>query len=188
MQTKWLVGVAIVLFSTLCFAAGGGGHDVGIPFGKIGIQALNLGILLAVLVFFVRKPLVQFFAQRRVVFAEQSQKTAMALMQAEAELKEIKEKLAKLEGTEGAAIDKAKQEAELLKTRLVREAEAQSKKIKDDVAMVINAELIKARAEIRKEIIEASLSEAQKTLASASESITKKSEKGFVEDLSQVKT
>ncbi len=186
---KNLLGLVILLSSAAAMAAGGGGsHDEShIPLDKIAIQAINLGILLIAIFFFVKKSIVDAFAARQVEFKEQSIKTAKALEQAENELKEIKTKLKDLEQNEAAAVEKAKAEAELLKSKIVVEAEAQAKKMKEDISLIVGAELYKAKNEIRKEIIEHSMVAAQKNLESSAATITKNSEKGFLSDLGQVK-
>lgn len=178
--------IAFIFFTTIFASASSGGEEA-IPFGKIGIQALNLGILLAALTYFVRKSIVEFFSNRQTVFNEQSQKTAVALKRAEAELKEIKEKLATLESSESSSISKATVEAENTKNKMVLEARAQAEKMKADVALIINAEAYKAKNEIRNQIIEKSISSAKDSVRASSQSITEKSEKGFISDLGQVK-
>ena len=61
------------------------------------------------------------------------------------------------------------------------------KKIVEDTSLVISAELSKAKNQIREKIIEASMLETEKNIKASSASITQKSEKGFLEDLGQVK-
>ena len=186
---KNLFAWMILLLSTSAFAMGGGeAHDEShIPVETITVQAINLGILLIAIFFFVKKAIVDAFLARQADFKEQSMKTAKALELAENELKEIKAKLRDLEQNESMSIEKAKSEAELLKSKIVVEAESQAKKMKDDVALIVNAEIYKAKNEIRKEIIEHSISAAQKNLESSAITITKNSEKGFLADLGQVK-
>ena len=186
---KKLMTALIIMTSAFVFASSGAAAagDEAIPFGKIGIQALNLGILLAALIYFVRKSIVEFFSNRQAVFNEQSQKTAAALKVAESELKEIKEKLALLESTESTSINKAVVEAENTKNKMIAETKAQAEKMKADVALIISAEVYKAKNEIRNQIIEKSISSAKDSVRASSQTITEKSEKGFISDLGQVK-
>lgn len=184
---KTIASTILMLLPAFVFAASGSHDDHSIPFGKIGIQALNLGILLVGIFFFVKASIVDAFKARQKDYQEQSEKTAQALVRAEAELKEIKEKLKNLENSATSSLDSARKESEALKTKIVAEAEQQAVKIKNDVAVTIGAEVYKAKNEIRKEIIEASLAEARKSIEASAESITKKSEKGFISDLGQVR-
>lgn len=188
---KTLVSLTLIFASAVVLASSAehaGAHgDEGIPFGKIGIQALNLGILLVALFFFVKKSIVEAFRQRQVAFNEQSQKTAAALKLAEAELKEIKEKLALLENSEAASIQSAQVEAEKTKAKLVHEATIQAEKLKSDVALIISAEVYKAKNEIRNQIIEKSIATAKESVRGSAQAITEKSGAGFISDLGQVK-
>jgi F-type H+-transporting ATPase subunit b len=187
---KILLPILILMMSTICLANGAehGGEEGGIPFDKIGIQALNLGILVVALIFFVRKSIIDAFTQRQVNYNEQSQKTAAALKLAEAELKDIKEKLSVLESSEASSIQKAQTEAESLKNKIISEAQAQAEKLKQDVALIIGAEVYKAKTEIRNQIIEKSIASAKESVRASAQAITEKSEKGFIADLGQVKT
>jgi F-type H+-transporting ATPase subunit b len=188
---KTILSLAIVFVSMIAFASSAGhaeahGEDA-IPFGKIGIQALNLGILLIALFYFVRKSVVEAFEQRQVAYKEQSQKTAEALKLAEAELKEIKEKLSALEGSESASIHTAQVEAEKTKSKMIHEASVQAEKLKTDVALIIGAEVYKAKNEIRNQIIEKSIATAKESVRGSAQAITEKSGAGFISDLGQVK-
>lgn len=151
------------------------------------MQALNLGILLVALVYFVKKSIVEFFFQRQVEFNIKSQKTAMALKQAELELKEIKEKMALLESTQSSSVQAAETEADKVKNKLIQEARAQAEKIKIDVSLVISAEVYKAKNEIRNQIIEKSIITARDVVRGSARAVTEKSEKGFISDLGRVK-
>ncbi len=187
---KIIFAIFVLFGSSLVFASAAehAGADGGIPFGKIGIQALNLGILLAALIYFVRKSIIAVFAQRQASFNEQSVKTAAALKLAEAELKDIKNKLSTLEGSEADSLKNAHVQAEKIKNQMVQDAGTRAEKLKNDVTLIINAEVYKAKNEIRAEIIEKSIASAKESVRSSSQAITQESEKGFISDLGQVKS
>ena len=68
-------------------AATGGAHGADyIPLDKIGWQAANLGILLLIIYFGIKKSIVEAFEKRRQDFLDQSEKTKAALTSAENEL------------------------------------------------------------------------------------------------------
>lgn len=140
-------------------------HEEGIPFDKIGWQAANLGILLVALFYFSKKAIIEKFAKRKIDFIEQSAKTKSLLLQAEADLKEIKSKLTLLEGGENSAIERARHEANLIKANLINEAEAQSLKMKTDAEVSIRNELMKAKEEINQLILKEAISTAKQKLA-----------------------
>ena len=183
-----LIAISTLVSSTVAVAAGGGAHDENhIPVKTILTQAVNLGILLIVLAIFTRKSIQGIFKAKKDLFLEDSLKTAQALKLAEIELSEIKSKIKTLETTESASLLNAEKEAESTAQKMVFEAQAQGKKIVEDTSLVIGAELSKAKNHIREKIIEASMLETEKNIKASSASITQKSEKGFLEDLGQVK-
>ncbi len=144
----------IFLSAVTAFAEAGGEHaEDHIPFDKIGWQAANLGILLIIIYFGIRKSIVETFAKRKQDFLDQSEKTKAALLGAEAELKDIKTKLALLESGEDQAIENAKHEANLLKATLIKEAEAQAAQIKIDAELMVRTELAKAKQEINNAVL-----------------------------------
>ncbi len=151
---NFILFFGIVLTSAAAFAAAGGDHgDDHIPLDKIGWQAANLGILLVIIYFGIRKSIVETFAKRKQDFLDQSEKTKAALQGAEAELKDIKSKLALLESGEAKAIENAKHEANLLKATLIKEAEAQAAQLKIDAELMVRAELAKAKQEINATVL-----------------------------------
>lgn len=178
--------VIVIIFASISVFASGGAHGEEIPFGKIGIQAINLGILLVALVYFTKNSIAEAFSKRQSDFHEKSKQTESALLAAEAELKDVKNRIADLESGEQQAILKARAEAEAQKNKLIAEAGVAAKKINDDVALVVSAELFKVKNEIRKEIIEASIENAKISVKQSAATITQKSEKGFIADLGRV--
>ena len=171
-------------------AAGGAAaaHDENhIPWGWIGIQAINLGILLTIIFFTAKSKIVEAFTSKRAAYMEQSLKTEKALKAAADNLREAREKLKNLENTETASITTATAEADSQKNKIVRDAEAQAEKLKADAQLVVSAEVYKVRSEIRTQIIEKSLSSAEQSIRGSSAAITQKSESGFLQDLGQVK-
>ena len=183
-----LILSALVSVSALAAGAAAGGHDENhIPWSWIGIQAINLGILLTIIFFAAKSKIVAMFTDKRAAYVEQSLKTEKALKAAEDNLREAREKLKQLESTEASSIATATNEADAQKNKIVRDAEAQAHKLKLDVQLVVNAEVLKARTEIRTQIIEKSLANAEQAIKGSSATITQKSESGFLQDLGQVK-
>ena len=178
------------LVSITAFAASGAAavhDDQHIPWSWIGIQAINLGILLTIIFFAAKSKIVEAFTSKRAAYVEQSLKTEKALKAAEDNLREAREKLKNLENTEAASMTTATTEADSQKNKIVRDAEAQAEKLKADVQLVVSAEVYKVRSEIRTQIIEKSLSSAEQSIRGSSAAITQKSESGFLQDLGQVK-
>lgn len=186
---KSLFFTATLFSSLLAAAAGGAGdHDVNhIPWEAVRNQAINLGILLIAITLMLRKSIPAAFAARQATFLEEAQKTEAALKIAEAELKDIKTRLVELEKTEPASIANAQKEALVAGQKIISDSQAQGKKIVEDTSLIIGAEVLKAKAQIREKIITQSMAITEQGLRDSSAAITKKSEAGFLQDLGQVK-
>lgn len=188
---KSLVFALTLVLSVVVFASGGEGggeHDVNhIPWEAIRNQAINIGILLAAMIFMLRKSIPAAFQARQAEFLEEAKKTEAALKLAEAELKDIKTRLAELEKTEATSIAKAEKEAIVAGEKIVSDSQAQGKKIVDDTSLIINAEVLKAKSQIREKIISQSMAITEQGIKASADAITKKSESGFLQDLGQVK-
>lgn len=184
----------IILFSSLFFIATAAiAEEVAehtedhIPLDKIGWQAANLGILLIIIYFGIKKSIVETFAKRQQDFLEQSEKTKVLLLAAESELKEIKSKLALLEGSENKAIESAKHEASLVNATLIKDAEAQAVQIKKDAELTIHAELAKAKHEINTILLNQAIVVAKDKLAAAGDT-TKLIEAQFLAQVDNAQT
>lgn len=179
---------ALTLVLSVAAVASGaehGGHDEGaIPLKDIGWQAANLGILLGALYFYLKDSVKESFAQRRLAFVEQAERTKSALKNAELVLSIVKEKLVELESGEAKSLQVAQTEAAQLKANLIKDAEAVSEKIKKDAELSIGNELNKAKAEINQSILNGALAAATQKLAQSSASTQ---EAVFVKQLEQVR-
>ncbi len=184
----------IILFSSLLFVATAAfaeevveHADDHIPLDKIGWQAANLGILLIIIYFGIKKSIVETFAKRQQDFLDQSEKTKVLLLAAESELKEIKSKLALLEGGENKAIESAKHEASLVNATLIKDAEAQAIQLKKDAELTIHAELAKAKHEINTILLNQAIVVAKDKLAAAGDT-TKLIEAQFLAQVENAQT
>lgn len=182
---------SMLLISSVFAVAAGGGHGAHdenhIPLREIGWQAANLGVLLIAIFIFIRKSIVESFANRKAEYLERSERTKAALKGAEAALSEIKGKLAQLEGGEKKALESAQHEAAILKAHLIRDTEAAAEKMKRDAEMSIKNDLAKAKAEINAAILEQALSTAAKSVSSNAQNNKAALEAQFISQLGQVK-
>lgn len=163
---KFNLFVAVFL-SSVCAIAATGGHGE-IPFENIRNQAINLGILLAALIYFIRAPLKASFKAKKDQFLEESEKTAAALKLAEQELLDVKQRLHELESGEKEAVLNAEKEARELAEKIITESQAQGKKIVEDINLIVAAEVVKAKNQIREQIINKSLQSAEANIKSSS--------------------
>ncbi|NIO16145.1 MAG: hypothetical protein GTN70_03965 [Deltaproteobacteria bacterium] len=157
----------------------------GLPWANIVKQALNFGILVGILVYFLRKPISNFLKDRREILIK-------AMEEAERANKEAREKLAQVED-KLAHLDK---EVEELNRGMEKEAEGEFEKIKsltkDEIERIREQATVaaeqavkKAREELRKEAAELSIKSAEEIV---SKTITEEDQKKFIkENLEKIK-
>lgn len=182
-----LVGLQICAFGSESGGHGSSHEEASIPFQTITYQAINLGILLIGLFFAVRKSVVTLFKDRFTNFHDQAAKTEAATQLAEEALSDIKNRINQLQENEQSTINKAQADAQALKNKMVQETQIQAEKLKADTKLIVAVELNNAKNEIRKEIINASIEIAKNNIKNSAETITKNSEKSFLNDLAQTK-
>jgi F-type H+-transporting ATPase subunit b len=178
---------SLLIFTfTALFAAGAfaGGAEEGVPYVKILFQAINLGILIGLIVFFVRGSIVKAFAQRQADYLDQSQKTEKALKAAEQSLSEIKSTLQKLEQTEKITLEKAQAEALMQKKNYISEAELQAQKISNESQMLIENEIAKAKEHLNEVVLDKALEISSQQISQKNSS---QSEAQFMKQLEQVR-
>ncbi|MGE0526348.1 MAG: hypothetical protein AB7G93_02230 [Bdellovibrionales bacterium] len=152
-------------------AGDGHGHGpVEIPWGPVSVQAFNLGLLIAVLVWILRKAVKAHFEHRAREYKDMVVRAEEAKREAERGRQQIKERLAKLESTAEAGVAQARKEAEELKIRMIQEARDLSLKMEDEARRTTQVELENAKMELRHELLgralEASRESLQKNLSS----------------------
>jgi F-type H+-transporting ATPase subunit b len=187
------MGRASIIFLILiglhicAFGAGGGHGENHIPTETIMYQAINLGILLTIMFFALRKSVAALFKARYADYNDQAAKTEAATKLAEEALSDIKNRISQLQTSEQTAIQNAQADALALKNKMIQETQAQAEKLKADTKLIVVAELNNAKDEIRKEIINASIEIAKSNIKNSAADITKKSEQGFLSDLAKTK-
>lgn len=161
---KLMTLISLLLMTSAAFAAGGAHGEV--PTKTIIYQAINVVILFAGLIYFLRKPVREHFAAKRAAFLADAAKSQAAREAAEREHKEIKERLAKLENSKDESIARAKADAADLRNQLMKDAEAMSKKIQEDAKNTAANEVDRAKKQLRDELLRDAVLAARKDLSS----------------------
>lgn len=177
-----------IFLATQVWAAGGEHADAhAIPWHSIGVQALNFGFLLALLVFLLRKSVTAHFTHRATEYNQLVQKAEAAKAEAEKNRRTIQDRLNRLEKDGENTASQAHTEAQALSARLQSEAKALGAKIEQEALRTASAEKEKAKAELRTSLLEKSLAAArekmQKNLGSSDQ---KKLQNEFVEKIQVV--
>ncbi len=93
---------------------------------------VNLVILVAVLGYYLRKPLVQFVRQRHELLRDELQRVRMQLSQAQAQYKEFSEKLETIESEAQVLRSRTMQDAQEAKERILADAKRSAAAIAAD--------------------------------------------------------
>jgi len=126
---------------------------------------LNLALLIAVLVYFGRKPILGFFDRRRLQIEEDLQKAAALKKEAEERYASWQRKLAdlqaELEGIRAASRERAESE----RAQILADATATAARIRSDATAAIEQELRRARAVLHEEAADLAVDLARSLLA-----------------------
>jgi F-type H+-transporting ATPase subunit b len=115
---------------------------------------VNLLILGGALVYFARKPIQQYLADRRDTIAKNIASSEQLLRDAEAKLAEWNAKAARLDADVVEIIEATRKGAETEKAAILADAEATAARIRQSASGVVERELRAARESLRKEAAE----------------------------------
>ena len=113
--------------------------------------ALNLAILIAVLVYFARKPLQAYFEKRRGEIQGELQSAADQLATAESTYAKWQRRMIELEGELDEIRATSWQRAEAERERIIQDARATAERIRRDATAAVELELRRARETLREE-------------------------------------
>jgi F-type H+-transporting ATPase subunit b len=165
---KLILNLFVFILPTLVFASspehGSGHHPIEVPTSVI-YQAINLGILIFILIYFTKSEVVNFFVGRKTAYLQAAQKAAFAREHAEREFEELKNKIAQLDKTRQEQLNKAKAHADDLKMQIVEEADQVSKRIQSEAEITAKLEIQRAQNELRNQLLSDSINAAHNVLS-----------------------
>jgi F-type H+-transporting ATPase subunit b len=132
--------------------------------GGLFWQVLNVVLLLAVLIYFARKPVLAYLAERRDTIAKNLAGSAQLLAEAERRLGEWNQKAANLDREVEAIRETTRRAAENERDRILADAQASADRILRSASAVVERELQQARVELRREAADLSVELAGKLL------------------------
>ena len=157
-----LLGPLATLFLASPAAAAGGEGGGGL--GDLAWPALNFAILVAVLIYFGRQPIRDFFAARQGRIRTDLDAAARALSEAESRHAEWQRKLVELDADTARIREQARQRAESEREHILADASAAADRIRNDARAAVDQELRRAREELRREAAELAIEIAGQTL------------------------
>ncbi|PLY04652.1 MAG: ATPase [Desulfuromonas sp.] len=162
--------LALLLVTALCgvaFASGGGAEhhvDSGVLLKDFLYRVLNFAIVVAILVYFLRKPLKNGLVGRREEIAKALAEAKKAKEEAEAKFAEYDRKLQQATN-EIAEIEAAiRKEGELEKEKIIASAKAMAVQIEADAGKAAELEVAKAKAQLQREAVQLAVSVAEELL------------------------
>jgi F-type H+-transporting ATPase subunit b len=132
-------------------AAGGAEHDI---MRDIVHPAVNLALLLAVIIYFARKPIKAFFGDRRTQIQDELRRAAELKAEAETRYADWQRRLTDLDAELDTIRATARERADTERERIVADAEAAAERIRRDAHAAVEQELRRARERLREEASE----------------------------------
>ena len=151
-----LLFLALLAVPSFAAAAAESAGQAGVPWWEIFKQAVNFGILVGVLAYFLKKPLAAYLKERTELIRRSIDEAARARTEAAAKLAAISDRMAGLAGEIAERSRKMDAEAEEEARRIREAAQAEIERLKAQVQFAADQEVKKARAELRRESAELS--------------------------------
>jgi len=158
----------LLLYSAAVFASGGTGGEHADPVSVWhdidSYKVLNFGILAIALFFLAKKPVKDFFTSRVKDIENELADLEQKKEEAEKKIGEFEARLKDLDGESKTIVDSYIKQGEEAKKRILAEAEAEATKLEDMAKRNIELEFKTAKAELKKEITEKAIAEAEKLI------------------------
>ena len=119
---------------------------------QLFLQFINFAVLVAALVYFLRKPLKEYLLRRHDTVKEKIEEADRLLREAEEAKKVYEEKLSKLEGEIEAFRASALEEMEKEKKKILDDARGLASRISEQARLAYEQEMKEALAKVRAEI------------------------------------
>jgi F-type H+-transporting ATPase subunit b len=126
-----------------------------------GYALVNFGIFAAILYKLAAKPLRTFVAERHDRIAKDLDEAARLCSAAEEQLREYERKVQNVDAEVDALLKQIHREAETEKARIIAAAEEQARALKREAEKQIQAEIGRAREELRRTMVDASVQTAE---------------------------
>ena len=126
--------------------------------------AVNLGLLIALLIYLIRKPFLSFLKNRKERLRSEVDRAAEAAEQAKITLEEYSAKLDAVASEIATLQENIRKQGETERDELVSAAEKSCEMIKKEVEDTIRLETTKAVSEIQSEVVDSALALAEKMI------------------------
>jgi len=162
---RTFLALFLVLTAAAATAAEGAAGHGGVPWYEILKQTVNFLILVAVLVYFLRKPLASFLKERTELLRKSIEDASRAREAAAEQLASVEARIQRLTGEIEELNRRMDGEAGEESRRLREAALAEIARVQEQVQFAADQEVRKARQELRKEASALSAKAAEEILA-----------------------
>lgn len=159
-----LLPVLLILLPIACFAASGGDHGGSGWEATDTYRVMNFTVLLALLIYLLRKPVSQFLGDRIKGIQEQLEDLESKKKAAEQKLAEYNERLNKMSDEAEQIIAQYRKQGEAARERILEEAEASAAKMEEQARRTIAFEFNQAKKQLETEVLEKAIAKAEDKL------------------------
>ncbi|MEA3545769.1 MAG: ATP synthase F0 subunit B [Thermodesulfobacteriota bacterium] len=161
-----IASLMVSLIGGVAFASGGGAHhpESGVLMKDFLWRILNFGIVVAILVYFLTKPIRKGLAGRREDIEKNLAEAERIKAEAEEKFAEYDRKLALATDEIAEISDAIRREGELEKQKIIENAKVMAVKIEQDAEKAAEIEIAKARTELRREAVQLAVGVAEELL------------------------
>ena len=129
-------------------------------------HAVNLGILVGLLVYLLRKPVGSFLESRRANLSKEIDEAKKAIEEAKEKYEQFSDKLNSLESEVSSLKESIRQQGEQEKADIIKQAENTCELIKKETKDTIELESLRAKRDVQEEVIVSSISQAHELIKS----------------------
>lgn len=141
-RAAYLVTPALLALAGPALAAGGGEEGAS---GSLLYSVLNFVLILAVIIFFARKPVAEYLEQRRQGIQRNLEDSAKLLADAEAKLQDWNQRAGRLDAELAEIRETSRRIAEEEREAILAQARANAERIQHDARVAVDQELLRAR-------------------------------------------
>ncbi|MCS6838442.1 MAG: ATP synthase F0 subunit B [Bdellovibrionaceae bacterium] len=161
-----LLYLLVVALCDMAYAGGGAGEGWTEHATRTLIfQAVNFSILVGGLIYYLRRPVVDYFKQRAAQYYEVSSRAREQLTKVRQEMSDLQKQITKLEMTWQDSILKAQGDAAEMRNKMVQQAQETAQKAISDFQRAMEIERNSALESLKKEFIEHVAKDVERRLA-----------------------
>ncbi|GBE04769.1 MAG TPA: ATP synthase F0 subunit B [Nitrospirae bacterium] len=152
------------LFTASAAFASGGGEEHGFAWTELIAPVINFGVLVAIIIYFGRKPIGEYFKKRTETIEKSLKEAREAKELAQKTFEEVKERLNNTDREMNEILEAARRSGEKEKETIITEGERLKARILEQARSNIEFELQKARESIKSEAALLALELAEKQI------------------------